>query len=85
VLSDRIGRDGAPAPISLVVHDSANTTTLCRLFTVGSQRMTLTAVATGSHLTPLAIDPALAKIHKMLLKREPAAALPVAGAKEPVL
>ena len=70
LIADRIGRNGAPAPLTLMVHDSAGMTTLCRLFPVGSQRLTLTVVATGGQLTPLAVDPALARLTSLLLHRE---------------
>lgn len=70
LLADRIARDGSAAPLSLMLYDTANTTTLCRLFFVDNHRMTLTVVANGSELTPGAIDPALVKLNAMLLKSE---------------
>lgn len=72
LLADRLGRDGAPSPLALMVHDTANTTTLCRVFTVGQQRLTLTVVAAGSALTPSAVDPALARLTAMLLNKDAA-------------
>jgi len=66
LLADRIARDKAPAPLSLMVHDEANTVTLCRIFRVGSQRLSLTAVSTGTQLTPMTLDPALAKVEAVL-------------------
>lgn len=71
LLADRISKDGSPTPLSLMLHDTANTTTLCRVFSVEDQRMTLTVVANGSQLTPAAIDPVLSKLNAMLLKRGP--------------
>ena len=65
VFSERIARDG-PAPLSLLVHDEANMATLCRIFKVGEQQLLLSAVATGSQLTPTALDPALAKVDSVL-------------------
>jgi hypothetical protein len=70
LMADRISRDGSPTPLSLMLHDTANTTTLCRVFSVDNQRMTLTVVANGAQLTPAAIDPALAKLNAMLLNKE---------------
>ena len=70
LLADRIARDGSPAPLSLMLYDTGNTTTLCRLFSVNNQRMTLTVVANGSELTPAAIDPALVKLNAMLISSE---------------
>ncbi|MBK7235440.1 MAG: hypothetical protein IPI02_07365 [Sterolibacteriaceae bacterium] len=66
LLADRIGRDSAPAPLSLMVHDEANTVTLCRIFRVAEQRLALTAVSSGAQLTPTALDPALVKIAAVL-------------------
>lgn len=70
LMADRISRDGSPPPLSLMLYDTANTTTLCRVFSVDNQRMTLTVVANGAQLTPAAIDPALAKLNAMLLNKE---------------
>lgn len=67
LMADRIARDGSPAPLSMMLHDTANTTTLCRLFLVDNHRMTLTVVAHGAELTPAAVDPVLAKLNAMLL------------------
>ncbi len=66
VLADRIARDNAPAPLSLMVHDESNKVTLCRIFHVGNQRLSLTAVSTGTQLTPTALDPALVKVDAVL-------------------
>jgi len=73
LLADRIGRDGSPAPLSLMVLDAANLTTLCRFFTAGNQRLTLTVVATGGQITPSIVDPALARLTSMLLNKDAAA------------
>jgi hypothetical protein len=72
LLADRMGRDGSPVPLSLMVHDSANRIVLCRLFHVENQRLSLTAVSVGGHLTPAALDPALVKLNAVLVNREPA-------------
>lgn len=69
LLADRLTRDGTPAPLSLMVHDAANGVTLCRLFHVDNQRLSLTAVSVGDQLSPAALDPALAKLDSVLLAR----------------
>jgi hypothetical protein len=66
LLADRFARDDSPAPLSLMVHDESNTITLCRIFRVGGQRLSLTAVSTGTPLTPTALDPALVKVDAVL-------------------
>ncbi|MBL8431849.1 MAG: hypothetical protein JNK80_05585, partial [Dechloromonas sp.] len=68
--ADRLGRDDAPAPLSLMVHDGANMVTLCRIFKVGDQRLALTAVSPGGQLTTTALDPALVKVDAALANRE---------------
>jgi hypothetical protein len=68
VLADRIGREGAPAPLSVMVHDEENKVTLSRIFRVRDRRLLLTAVSTGAELTPSALDPALAKIDAALAR-----------------
>lgn len=69
LLADRMSRDGAPAPIALMLHDETNTATLSRIFRVGDQRLSLTAASTGAQFTPTALDPALVKVDAVLLKR----------------
>ena len=66
LVAERLGRDGGPTPLSLLVHDEENMATLCRIFRVGKQRLLLSAVATGSQLTPTSLDPALAKVDSVL-------------------
>ena len=74
LMADRIASSGSPAPMSLMLYDTANSTTLCRIFQVDSHRMTLTVVARGADLTPAAIDPALVKLNAVLLSKDAAAA-----------
>jgi hypothetical protein len=64
--ADRVERTGAPAPLSLLLHDEANLATLCRIFRVGNQRLMLIAVSTGPELSPTALDPALAKVDSVM-------------------
>jgi len=68
LLAERIGRDGAPAPLSVQIHDEANMATLCRIFRVNGQRLLLTAVSTGSEISPTALDPVLAKVDRVLAR-----------------
>lgn len=62
LLVDRLSRDEEPAPMAVLVHDAANRVTLTRVFTVNDQRLSLTAVAPGTTLTPTTLDPALASV-----------------------
>lgn len=66
VLAERIAREGAPAPLSLMVQEEENSVILCRVFRVRDARLLLTAVATGVELTPTALDPALSWVEKIL-------------------
>ncbi len=68
VLADRFGRDGAPAPLSFMLHDEENNVTLSRLFRLRDKRLLLTAVSTSTELTSTALDPALARLGKVLSK-----------------
>ena len=67
LFAERIGRDATPAPLSMMIHDESNIATLCRLFNVGQHKLLLSAVATGTQLTPTSLDPALAKVDSILL------------------
>lgn len=69
-IADRVASDGAAAPLSLTIHDTANSVTLCRIFKVGDHRLALTAVSPGVLLLPTALDPALVKVDAALLSRE---------------
>jgi len=77
LLADRMGRDGSAPPLALLVHDAANTTTLCRLFQVENQRLLLTVTAPGADLNPAALDPALVRLNRALVSREATADLDV--------
>lgn len=71
LVADRTARDSAPAPLSLMLHDETNSVTLIRIFHVGGQRLSLTAVSTGAQLSPMALDPALVKLSAVLSNRAP--------------
>ncbi len=69
LVADRLSRDSAPAPLSLMVHDGANVVTLCRIFKVDDHRLALVAVSPGAQLSPTALDPALTRIDAVLSNR----------------
>lgn len=79
LLADRLGPPTYPPPTAVVVHDAANRMTLSRLFTIGRQRFTLTADATGVHLGPGTLDPALGPISAALTAGRQADPDPVEG------
>lgn len=66
LMTERIAGPDRPAPRSIMVHDESNVTTLCRIFRVRDQRLSLTAVSEGARLTPTALDPALTRIEALL-------------------
>jgi hypothetical protein len=67
LMMDRVAGAGLPPLLSVMLHDESNSTTLCRIFRAHDQRLSLTAVSGGARLTPIALDPALAKINAALL------------------
>lgn len=69
LVADRMGRDGAAAPLSLMIHDGANRLTLSRIFTLDDHRLVLTAVSAAGQMTSTALDPALVKIGAVLSSR----------------
>ena len=66
LLSDRVARDGAAVPQSLLLHDESNQLILCRIFSVASQRLILTATARAGQLQLGSLDPVLPKIENAL-------------------
>lgn len=67
LMADRMTSAGLPQPLSMMIRDEGDKTTLCRVFKVQDQLLTLTAVATGlSRMTPSALDPALVKVARVL-------------------
>lgn len=61
--ADRIASAQMSRPVSLMVQDESDKTTLCRMFKVQERRVTLTVVASSDALlTPTALDPALLKV-----------------------
>lgn len=76
LLADRLGRDGAPTPTSLMVGDANNRMTLCRLFSVEDQRLLLSVVGVASQMTPTALDPALGRLASVLSSKSRTGTLP---------
>ncbi len=69
LIADRMSGADLPQPLSVMVRNEADEITLCRVFKVHDQRLTLTAVARGQpRLTPSALDPALVKVAGVLAK-----------------
>ncbi len=69
-LAERAERAAAPRPLSCVVLDETNRTTVHRMFTVGASRFTLSAVSRGLDLSPGALDPALSPLERALTRTE---------------
>ncbi|MBI2392378.1 MAG: hypothetical protein HYV09_22520 [Deltaproteobacteria bacterium] len=65
-LVHRAERSEAARPLSFVVHDSWNQHVIHRVFDVGAQRFTLTAVSRGMQVSPGTLDAALGKIERVL-------------------
>lgn len=65
--ADQIGGENGHAPLSIMVRDASDATTLCRMFHMNDGvRLSLTAVSNDPRLTSVALDPALAKIETAL-------------------
>ncbi len=67
-LVERSERSGEPRPIGVVVHDESNQMLLHRIFRVGADQFLLTAVTRGKDVAPSALDPALAKLERVLAR-----------------
>jgi hypothetical protein len=66
VAADQISGEKGLEPHAIMLRDASGATTLCRLFRVQGQRLTLTAVSNDLRLTSVALDPALTKIEMAL-------------------
>jgi len=66
LVADRITGHQAAAPRAIMIHDETDATTLCRIFRIQGQRLSLTAVTNGARLTPTVLDPALARVDAIL-------------------
>jgi len=80
LVADQIAGEQGVAPLSVMVRDLSDATTLCRIFRVQGQRLSLTALSNDSRLTSVALDPALLKIESALTApHEPHQASPISS------
>jgi hypothetical protein len=70
-LIERLSREAGPNPLAVAVYHESNHQMLSRVFEISGQRLMLTAVTTGGSLSPVALDPALAKLETVLAPRDP--------------
>jgi hypothetical protein len=67
LVADQIGGENSHAPLSILLRDASDATTLCRIFHINDgPRLTLTAVSNDPRLTSVVLDPALPKIEMAL-------------------
>lgn len=66
VVADQISGEEGIEPLAVMLRDASGATTLCRIFRVQGQRLSLTAVSNDLRLTSMALDPALTKIETAL-------------------
>jgi len=66
LVAEKIADTDGTAPLSVMLRDSSDATTLCRIFRVQHQRLMLTALSNDSRLASVALDPAVAKIELSL-------------------
>lgn len=67
LVAEKIAEADGTAPLSAMLRDSADATTLCRIFRVQDQRLVLTALSNDSRLVSVALDPAVTKIELLLV------------------
>jgi hypothetical protein len=66
VVADQIA--GMRGPLSVLIRDANDATTLCRMFRVRDQRLFLTAASNDPRLASSALDPALVRIESALVE-----------------
>jgi hypothetical protein len=71
-LAQRAVRSHLPRPVACVLLDDAQRTTVHRMFALGSERFTLSAVARGAALFPSALDAALPALERALAPQQKA-------------
>ncbi|MGJ4943376.1 hypothetical protein ACQR1W_22555 [Bradyrhizobium sp. HKCCYLS1011] len=64
--AEKIADAHGVAPLSVMLRDSSDATTLCRIFRVQDQKLMLTALSNDSRLASVALDPAVTKIELSL-------------------
>lgn len=67
-LADRVVENGAPAPMGVRVLDVDGRVLAHRIFSAGAQRFLLTAVSRTGGLSPEALEPAVAKLERVLMR-----------------
>ena len=63
---DRVQGNDLPAPIAAVFRDQANQVVVHRVFSVGTERYVLTAVATGKSMAPDILDLTLKTVERII-------------------
>ena len=66
LVAEKVSGEHAVAPLSVMLRDATEATTLCRIFRVQDQTLTLTALSNDPRLASVALDPALAKVQVAL-------------------
>ncbi|WP_315736825.1 MULTISPECIES: hypothetical protein [unclassified Bradyrhizobium] len=66
LVAEKIADETHIAPLSVMLRDASEATTLCRIFRVQDQTLTLTALSNDARLASVALDPALAKVQVAL-------------------
>jgi hypothetical protein len=66
IVADQIA--GMRGPLSVLIRDANDATTLCRMFRVRDQRLFLTAASNDPRLASSALDPALVRIESALVE-----------------
>lgn len=67
-LADRVVENGDPAPVSARVQDVDGRVLAHRIFSAGDQRFLLTAVSRAGALGPESLEPAVAKLERVLMR-----------------
>lgn len=68
ILADRVVENGDPAPFGMRVLDVDGRVLAHRIFSAGDQRFLLTGVARAGGLSPEALEPAVAKLERVLMR-----------------
>ncbi|MGJ4930290.1 hypothetical protein ACQR1I_07170 [Bradyrhizobium sp. HKCCYLS2038] len=66
LVAEKVSAEHDVAPLSVMLRDASEATTLCRIFRVQDQTLTLTALSSDPRLASVALDPALAKVQVAL-------------------
>ncbi|CCE02078.1 conserved exported hypothetical protein [Bradyrhizobium sp. STM 3809] len=66
LVAEKVSGEQHVVPLSVMLRDASEATTLCRIFRVQDQTLTLTALSNDPRLASVALDPALAKVQVAL-------------------